>query len=262
MDLELTSPLIIFDIESTGVSWRTDRIIDLALVKLLPNGKREQHTYRVNPGIPIPPESSAIHHIVDDDVKDCPTFDQLADDILSVIQDCDLGGYNIIRFDLPLLQEEFKRAKVLYSFAGARLIDAQRIFHQREPRDLSAALKYYCGEMHLGAHGALQDVLATVRVLEGQLERYSDLPRDMDALHDYCNPRDPTWVDAQGKLKWSDRKIVINFGRNQGRPLRELVQTEPGFLQWILQNEFPDDMKTIIRNAQNGNYPEPPSKNG
>lgn len=258
MDLHLTRPLVVFDIESTGISWRTDRIIDLALIKLMPDGSQQEKAYRVHPGIPIPPESSMIHNIFDKDVVDCPTFEQVAPDLLSRIQDCDLGGYNMVRFDLPLLQEEFKRANVDYSPEGVRLIDAQRIFHQREPRDLSAALKFYCGELHLGAHGAMEDTLATVQVLQGQLEKYPDLPRDIEALHEYCNPRDASWVDQQGKLKWSGKEIVINFGRNQGRKLRELVQKEPGFLQWILQNEFPEDMKTVIRKAQDGRYPPPP----
>ena len=259
MDLNLERPLIVFDIESTGINWRTDRIIDLALVKLLPSGDREQHTYRVHPGMPIPPETTAIHHITDADVEGCPSFSAIVDDVLEVLADCDLGGYNIVRFDLPLLAKECERAGKALPTDGVRLIDAQRIFHQREPRNLTAALQFYCGEMHLGAHGALDDVLATVRVLEGQLARYEDLPHDISALHDYCNPRDPSWVDSQGKLKWSAGEIVINFGRNQGRRLRELVQKEPGFLNWMLQNDFPDDAKAVIRNAQGGRYPDPPT---
>ncbi len=258
LDLNLDRPLLVFDIESTGVNWRVDRIIDLAWVKVLPDGQRASGGYRVHPGVPIPSESTRIHGITDEDVKDCPPFSEIARAVAEDFADADLGGYNLLRFDLPLLGEEFKRAEVPFDLSGRRIVDAQRIYHQREPRDLSAALRFYAGESHTGAHGAMEDALATVRVIEGQLQRYPDLPRDLDALHAYCNPRDDAWVDAMGRLKWSDGEIVINFGRNQGRRLRDLLQKEPGFIQWILNNSFPEDTKTILRNAQSGEWPTPP----
>jgi len=136
------------------------------------------------------------------------------------------------------------------------VLDAQRIYHRKEPRDLTAALAFYCGDAHTGAHGALEDVEATIQVLEAQLNKYEDLPTTTDALDAFCNPTDPNWVDRQGKLKWNDEKdAVINFGRNAGRTLRELVQAERGFLEWILRGQFPEDTKRVIRNALAGNLP-------
>lgn len=257
LKLQTDRPLAFFDIEATGTNPRTDRIIDLAVVKVMPKGTKETHEWRINPGMPIPAEASAIHGIHDADVKDCPSFKALAPKIDEALMDCDLAGYNILRFDIPMLAEEFLRSGVPFSTENRRVVDIQRIFHQREPRDLSAALKFYCGEMHLGAHGALEDVLATVRVLEGQIERYKDLPRDVSELHEYCNPRDPSWVDGTGKLKWANKEIVINFGRNQGRLLKDLVKNEPNFIQWMLKNDFPRDTQEILRDAMAGKYPPP-----
>ena len=197
--LKLDRPLAFFDIESTGTSPRGDRIIDMAITKIFPDGERRTYTYRVNPEMPIPEGSTRIHGITDDDVRESPTFKEIAEKVCELLDDSDLAGYNIVRFDVPMLQEEFKRAGVTFDTESRRMIDVQRIFHRKEPRDLSAALSFYCGEMHMGAHGAEDDVLATIRVLEGQYDKYNDLPTDPDALHDYCNPKDPDWVDRTGR---------------------------------------------------------------
>ena len=256
--LKITRPLAMYDIESTGTNPRLDRIIDLAIVKLLPGGRREQFTYRVNPGIPIPKETSEIHGITDADIANAPPFSSIAKEIDALLTGCDLGGYNAIRFDTPLLVAEMERAGVQFDLNDRKIIDAQRIFHQREPRDLTAALKFYCNETHGDAHSSLGDVLATIRVLEGQYDRYSDLPEDMAELHDYCNPRHPHWVDQEGRLRWVNGEVAINFGKNQGRLLRNLIETENGFLHWVLQNDFPQDTKQVIREAMNGVFPSPP----
>jgi DNA polymerase-3 subunit epsilon len=162
---------------------------------------------------------------------------------------------------MPMLAEEFVRAGVPFDVENRRVIDAQRIFHRREPRDLTAGLHFYCGEMHLDAHGAEADALATVRVLEGQFERYPDLPREMDALHDYCNPRDPNWVDRLGRLKWSKGRVVLNFGKRKGTPLQDLVEKDPGFIKWMLRSDFPRDTLKIVEDAIEGRWPEPPAGN-
>jgi len=258
--LTLNRPLAFFDIESTGTNPRIDRIIDLAVIRLLPGGKQDQCEFRFNPEIPIPPETTAIHGISDADVADSPPFKDQAAKVAEVFETCDLAGYNAIKFDIPMLVAEFKRAAVEFDMTGRKFVDPQRIFHQREPRDLTAALKFYCDELHLGAHGALDDILATVRIFLSQLDRYPDLPGDIDALHEVCNPRHPDWADLEGRLRWTHGEAAINFGKNQGRPLRELVQKDTGFLNWILQNEFPEDTKNIIRNAMKGEFPSPPPK--
>ncbi|MBL7114454.1 MAG: ribonuclease H-like domain-containing protein [Kiritimatiellae bacterium] len=258
MLLKLDRPLAFFDIESTGTSPRGDRIIDLAVTKLFPDGERRTYTYRVNPEMPIPEGSTRIHGITDDDVRESPTFKEIAEKVCELLDDSDLAGYNIVRFDVPMLQEEFKRAGVTFDTESRRMIDVQRIFHRKEPRDLSAALSFYCGEMHMGAHGAEDDVLATIRVLEGQYDKYNDLPTDPDALHDYCNPKDPDWVDRTGRLRWENGQVSINFGKNKGRPLADLVRNDPNFIKWMLRSDFPQDTRLIVENAMNGTWPERP----
>jgi DNA polymerase-3 subunit epsilon len=250
---QLDRPLAVFDIESTGINPRSDRIIELSIVKLLPpKGLRELRTFIVNPGIPIPPESSAIHGITEADVAGKPLFRDLAPEIYRFLEGCDLAGYNIIRFDIPMLIEEFLRASINFSMEGRRLVDAQRIYHKREPRDLKAALQHYCGELFLEGHRAEADALATVRVLEGQFTRYPDLPRTMNELDKYCDLRDPSWVDRDGKLRWVNGEIAINFGKKKGETLSDLSKRDPNFLRWILKSDFASDTKAIVEKILNG----------
>jgi len=250
---QLDRPLAVFDIESTGINPRTDRIIELSIVKLLPpKGMQELRTFVVNPGIPIPPESTAIHGITEADVAGKPLFKDLAAEIYRFLEGCDLAGYNIIRFDVPMLIEEFLRASINFSMEGRRLVDAQRIYHKREPRDLKAALQHYCGELFLEGHRAEADALATVRVLEGQFNRYPDLPRTMNELDKYCDLRDPSWVDRDGKLRWVNGEIAINFGKKKGERVSELARVDPNFLKWILKSDFASDTKAIITKILEG----------
>ncbi len=256
MDLKLDRPLAVFDIESTGINRRADRIIDLAIVMLHPGGERTEHTYRVNPGMPIPPGSTEVHGITDEDVKDAPPFEKVAPGIRDLLSNCDLGGFNVLHFDIPLLCEEFRRAGIDFDMEGRRVLDAQRIYHKKEPRDLTAALHFYCGEMHLDAHGALSDVLATIRVVEGQFRKYGDLPRELDALEEFCNPRNPEWVDRTGKIVWDgDGEAAINFGKHQGKKLRDLARLESSFLEWMLRSDFPRDTLDIVENALREKFP-------
>ena len=255
---QLDRPLAVFDIESTGINPRTDRIIELSVVKLMPpKGAHQLHTFLLNPGIPIPPESSAIHGIKDSDVADKPLFKTLAPDLYRLLEGCDFGGYNIIRFDIPMLIEEFVRASINFNMAGRRIVDAQRIFHKREPRDLKAALDFYCGELFLEGHRAEADALATVRVLEGQFSKYPDLPRTLDELDKYCDLRDPSWADRDGKLRWQNREIAINFGKNKGKLISEMACVDPGFLKWILKSDFASDTKDIISKILEGKKIDP-----
>jgi DNA polymerase-3 subunit epsilon len=258
LPVRLKRPLAFFDIESTGTSPKADRIIDIAVIRVFPDNSRKAHAFRVNPGVPIPPEATAVHGISEADVRDCPLFGAVAGEILSILNDCDLAGFNILRFDIPLLIEEFLRCDIEFDVENRRIIDVQRIYHRREPRDLSAALSFYCGELHLGAHGAMADAEATIRVLKGQFQRYPDLETDPDRLHDYCNPKDPSWVDRTGRLRWVDGEIAINFGKQKGTRLRDLVRDDPGFVKWILRSDFPRDTRLIVQNATNGSYPARP----
>lgn len=260
--LRLERPLVVFDLEATGLNKRTDRIVSIALVRYEPGGRIEQVNYLLNPGIPIPEETTAIHGITDADVATAPTFVEMAEALAEHFAGADLAGYNILGYDIPLLTEEFARASRPFSIDGRRILDAQRIFFRNEPRDLSAALRYYCGDDHTQSHDALGDVLATIRVLDGQFRRYPELPAEMDALTEYCDPRDPAWADRNGRLKWAKGEIVFNFGKFQGQSLRETVSADPNFITWLLRSDFPDDTKQIVRDAVVGKYPTPPPPPG
>ncbi|MDO9542242.1 MAG: 3'-5' exonuclease [Kiritimatiellia bacterium] len=260
----LKRPLAFIDIESTGTNPRQDRIIDLAIIKLMPDGSREKHVFRCNPGIPIPPEAEAIHHISNADIAECPLFTIQAEKIYEILKNCDLGGFSIVRFDIPMLTEEFARSGFAFPADDCQVVDAQRIFHKKEPRNLTAALAFYCGEEHVDAHGAEADVLATIKVLAAQLKKYADLPQTMESLDAYCNiARDPAWVDKTGKLKWANGEIVINFGvKYTGQKLRELAQNNAKFLKWILKSDFPGDTKKIVADALEGKLSTKPELSG
>ena len=255
MALEMERPLVVLDLETTGTNPRADRIVEFAGLKLHPDGRREALVLRINPERLIPSESRAIHGISDADVADEPTFGKVCYRILRFLGGCDLAGFGIIRFDVPLLQAECRRAGVDFNAADAGLVDAQRIYHQREPRTLSAALRFYCGEEHDQAHSAEGDVEATLKVLEAQLEKYTDLPRSVRALDEICNPRDPDAVDPEGKIRWSDGEAVIAFGQKSGISLRELAEKESGYLRWILNKDFSTEIKAIVRDALAGKFP-------
>lgn len=257
--LQLERPLAVFDLEATGLNKRVDRIVAIAIAIIPPEGEVEEIEYFINPTIPIPPDAIAVHGITNEDVADCPTFAEMAPIIAQHLENCDLAGYNILGYDIPLLCEEFARAGIPFSLDHRRILDAQRIFFQKEPRDLSAALRYYCdGATHENSHNALADVTATIRVLDGQFKRYDDLPTQMDALHEYCDPRDPSWIDRAGRLKWIDGHATFNFGKFQGKRIKDVIRDDPGFVNWLLRADFPDDTKTLVRAFQDGRGPQPP----
>jgi DNA polymerase-3 subunit epsilon len=245
--LPLERPLVVFDTETTGTNARLDRIIEIACVKIRPDGGREDWVRRLHPGMPIPRASTAVHGICDADVAGLPSFREVAAELAAFLDGCDLCGYNMTGFDLPVLRVEFLRAGVPFEVRDRRLVDAQRIFFAREPRHLSAAARFYCEAEHEGAHGALADAEMTLRVLAGQLRRYAELPRTVAELHElFCAGLDQD-MDPEGRVRLVRGEPTINFGRNRGRRLKDLVREEPDFLRWILRGDFSEPVKEIAR---------------
>lgn len=258
MNLNLTRSLAVFDIESTGTNWERDRIIDLAVVRLDPDGSLRTIEFRFHPEMPIPPASTAVHGIRDEDVKDAPRFRDRADEVERAFIDCDLAGFNIWRFDVPMLQQEFKRAGRVFTMTGRKMVDAQRIYHQKEKRDLTAAVLYYCGETHAGAHGARADAEATLRVIEKQLERYTDLPHEVPLLDRFCFPPVADGVDREGKVRWdAEGDMVLGFGKYQGAKLRALAADRDNrkYLEWMLRQNFGQQIDGLIKLALDGKLP-------
>jgi DNA polymerase-3 subunit epsilon len=258
--LRLTRPLAFFDLETTGVNTQSDRIVEIAVLKYLPRGTTRSFEHRINPEIPIPPAATAVHGISDADVALEPTFERIAKSLLEFLQDCDLAGFNVRRYDIPLLQQELKRCGMTLPMEGRHVIDVQTIFHMKEPRDLTAALLHYCGREHTGAHGAMADVRATADILEAQLLRYEDLPNEIPALENAVHPKDPSWADDDGKLVWEGNNVNITFGKYRGTSLQQLIDRDRDYLQWMLDGGFHESTKAVIRKALDGTLPDrPPS---
>jgi len=266
--IQLKRPLVVFDLETTGLFPRRDRIVEIAAVKVNPDGTEETLERLLNPTIPIPPETTAVHGISDDDVKDCPTFADVADEIYAFFEGCDIAGFNSDRYDIPCLEEEFYRVGRNLSAAVVHRVDVQRIYHKMEPRDLSSALQYYCGRSHLGAHGALADARATLDVFAAQLDRaekanvgdrYAELAgKDIDTIDTYLVPNDPNNADRNGMFRWRDGVLYVNFGKKKGESLKNLMIREPNFLRWIIKGDFDTDVKAIAADALEGRLPKPP----
>jgi len=242
MQLNLANPLVFFDLETTGVNICKDRIVEISYLKISPNGKEEGKTRRINPEMPIPPEATAIHGITDEDVKNCPTFKEIAKSLASQIEGCDLAGFNSNRFDIPLLAEEFLRANVNIDLSKRKFVDVQTIFHKMEQRTLQAAYKFYCDKELADAHSAEADTKATYEVLKAQLDRYPDLKNDVKFLSEYSSFTNN--VDFAGRMIYNDKgEEVINFGKYKGRLVTEVLQTDPGYYAWIIGGDFPLNTK-------------------
>jgi DNA polymerase III subunit epsilon len=257
MPLELKRPIIFFDIESTGLDVANDRIIELAVIKIFPDGRRQEKCRRFNPMIPIPKDATAIHGITDDDVKNDPPFYKVAGGekgIGAFFDGCDLAGYNIINFDIPLLKTELGRADLTLDLSTIAVVDVLKIFTTREKRDLTAAVKFYCDKDFTQAHSALADVLATYEVLEGQMERYPDLPQTPEEIDK--NTRLEGAIDLQGKLRWQDGEVAIGFGKHKGHTLKELATDTPNYIRWMIDKEVIPDAANILHDALLGVFPE------
>ncbi|MDR1706713.1 MAG: 3'-5' exonuclease [Prevotella sp.] len=246
MELNLKNPLIFFDLETTGTDTIHDRIVEISYLKVYPNGKEEVKTKRINPEIPIPPSASAIHGIYDDDVKDCPTFKQIAKSLAVQMEGTDLAGFNSSRFDIPLLAEEFLRAGVDIDFSKRKMIDVQIIFHKKEQRTLEAAYRFYCDKELTDAHSAEADTFATYEVLKAQLDKYSDLENDIEKLaseFSFFNDN----VDLAGRIIRNEHGVeVFNFGKHKGKSVAEVLKQEPSFYAWMMDADFPLNTKQVL----------------
>lgn len=250
MNLKLKSPLAVFDLETTGVNTSTDRIVEISIHKIMPNGKTETRTHRVNPCIPIPAKTTAIHGITDADIADEPKFEDLAPNLYIFLNDCDLAGFNSNRFDVPVLVEEFHRAGYDFDVTDRNLIDIQNIFHKKEPRTLVAAYKFYCGKDLTNAHSAEADTLATYEILEAQLEKYTDLKRDSKSLSEFTTMHNA--VDLAGRFVRNDKKeIVFNFGKHKGRPATQVLKQEPSYYGWMMKGDFSQNTKKVLQQIKN-----------
>ncbi|HKQ61996.1 MAG TPA: 3'-5' exonuclease [Candidatus Polarisedimenticolaceae bacterium] len=258
MHLKLDRPLVCFDLETTGTDVEADRIVEICALRLDAEGRRDLRSRRINPERPIPPGATAVHGIRDEDVRDAPTFRQIARSLFEFLDGADLAGYNVARFDVPLLEREFRDCGLDLGLGTRRVVDAMAIYHRMEPRDLPAAVRFYLGREHHGAHSAREDVLASIDVLEAQLERYPGLPREVAGLAAAVRRVPPEAVDRAGKFLWREGQIVFSFGKHQGRSLREIAGGEPDYLRWILETDFPDDARELVARALRGELPPGP----
>lgn len=234
--LSLKRPIIFFDLESTGTDAAKDRIVEMALVKLYPDGKKDTYIKRVNPGVPIPASTTAIHGITDADVKDCVSFKQIAHGLYDWMKGCDLGGYSSNKFDIPLLAEEFLRAGINVDFTERHMIDVQQVFFKMESRTLTAAYSFYCQKQLENAHSAEADVIATIEVLEAQLDKYPDLSADVKELHEFTSG--DQFVDYARRIVMKDGQPVFNFGKHKGRKVEDIFIQEPQYYDWMMQADF------------------------
>jgi len=245
MQLDLKNPILFFDLETTGLSVATDRIVEISILKVMPDGDEEVKTRRINPTIPISPEAIAIHHITNEDVANCPTFKEVAKSLAQWIEGCDLAGYNSIKFDIPILVEEFLRAGVSIDFRKRRVIDVQNIFHKMEQRTLIAAYKFYCNKELDNAHSAQADTYATYEVLKSQLDRYPELKNDVGFLSEFSSKTRN--LDYAGRFVLNEHdEPLVNFGKHKGKKLKDVLTEEPSYYTWMMGGEFTMDTKRML----------------
>ncbi|MCQ2066846.1 MAG: ribonuclease H-like domain-containing protein [Bacteroidaceae bacterium] len=245
MKLNLTNPIVFFDLETTGVNVSHDRIVEICYLKVWPNGNETARTMRINPEMHIPEAATAVHGIHDEDVADCPTFRQVAKEVANDFEGCDIAGFNSNRFDVPMLAEEFLRADVDIDLSRHRFIDVQVIYHKMEQRTLSAAYKFYCGRNLEDAHSAEGDTRATYEVLQAQLDLYPELKNDIDFLSEFSSFKDN--VDFAGRIVYNSNHIeVFNFGKYKDRPVVEVLQRDPSYYRWMMDGDFALNTKQVL----------------
>jgi DNA polymerase-3 subunit epsilon len=245
LELNLRRPIAFIDIETTGINVSTDRIVEISVLKINPNGKEEWMTTRVNPEIPIPLKSTVIHGITDKDVADAPTFKEIAKNLTAFLEGTDLAGYNAIKFDIPVIAEEFLRANIDFNFHKRKYVDVQVIFHKKEQRTLSAAYLFYCKKELENAHSSKADTEATFEVLKAQLDRYDDLENDVEKLADYSSFNNI--VDFAGRIIYDESGVeIFNFGKHKGKPVEAVFRDEPSYYSWMMNGDFPLYTKKIL----------------
>jgi len=245
MQLQLAKPICFFDLETTGINVASDRIVEISVLKVFPNGNKESHTWRVNPTIPIPKGASDIHHITDEMVANEPTFKELAPKVYALIKDSDLGGFNSNRFDIPLLAEELLRADIDFDLKKAQSVDVQTIFHKKEKRTLEAAYQFYCGKSLVDAHSAEADTNATYEVLLSQLDKYEDLENNVSWLAQFSAHKQ--FADFAGYIAFDKQaREVFAFGKHKGVLVEDVLEKEPGYFGWLLNADFPLYTKKVL----------------
>jgi len=252
--IKLKKPLVIFDLETTGLALNMDKIIEIAFSKIKPSGHIQSDDIFLNPEMKISEEAAAVHGIADEDVADKPTFREKAQELWDIFNDCYYGGFNIINFDLPILRREFLRAGMDFNYEVDHIIDSKVIYHYMEPRTLSAAYRHYCNKDHVNSHNALADVEATTEILESQLDIYQEI-RDWKFINEIHTAQDDRYVDNDRKFYWRNSEAYFAFSKYRDTPLSEVARTEPSFLEWILTADFSEETKTIVKRALIGIFP-------
>lgn len=257
--IKLDKPLVIFDLETTGLSIFVDKIVEIAYLKIMPNGVVFKGDFLINPEIKIPEESSEIHGIKDNDVIGAPTFKQKAAEIWDVFNNCYYGGFNVVHFDLPILRREFIRIGMDFNYDLSHIIDAKKIYQYMEPRTLAGAYKYYCGKDHKYAHSAMSDVEVTTEVFNKQLEKYKEI-REIEFIKKIHSEPSEIYIDNEKRFYWRYGKAHFAFSKYRDEPLEKVVKIDPAFLHWILSADFSERTKEIIRGALEGHFPKKEKK--
>ena len=257
--MKISRPLVILDLETTGTWVEKDKIVEIGLIKLMPDGTKLDYIKRVNPGMPIPPNVTLIINIADADVKDKPRFKEIAEEALAFLGDSDLGGFNILRFDLPLLEREFYEAKLNFHWRDRNIYDAQKIYHIHEKRDLMAAYFLYCGKKLENAHSALSDAEATVDILDAQVGQYGSTELGIESLKDIDYERSSDYFDKERKFCWWNGQLYPTFGKHgKKKHIKDIAKEDREYLEWILTKDFDNEVKAMIQKVLDGQFPEPP----
>ena len=255
--MKLTKPLVVLDLETTGIWIEKDRIIEIGMVKVLPDGSEEVYSSKVNPCMPIPPVVTELTGISDEDVKGAPAFGAIAAKVLAFLEGADFGGFNVERFDLPLLAREFADAGIKFDYANRTVYDAQKVYHLHERRDLSAAFAFYCHQDLKDAHSATADAKATLAILQEQLKRYVADREDIEALKDFNYKQSSEYFDNERKFRWWNGDLYMTFGKYAKKePLRIIARKDPQYLEWVLDKDFSQEVKDMIQGVLSGKYPK------